>query len=320
MSAWLALVVSWALTAWLASDHSPIRLHDAPNARSLHQRPTPRTGGLAIISGIVVGWSALAWRSGMPEWLPTVAIAAALVAIVSFLDDLLDLSPAIRLPAHLLAAAIVVAGGALPPWGAIAGGLLLAWMLNLYNFMDGMDGFAGGMSVAGFLALAWAGWQAGDASFAIAAGVVAGASAGFLFFNFPPARIFMGDVGSATLGLLAGALSWQGWRAGLFSWWFPLLVFSPFVVDATVTLVRRILRGERIWQAHRSHYYQRLVLSGWSHRRTVLAEYGLMLAAGGSAAWLLSHRDWAGWIIACWVLIYGVLALAVEGKARDVRA
>jgi len=319
LSAWLALAVTWALTAWLTSDSSPIRLHDAPNARSLHQCPTPRTGGLAIIAGIAAGWGVLIWRSGVPEWLPTVAFAAALVAIVSFLDDLFDLSPVLRLPAHLLAAAIVVAGGTLPLSGVIAGVLALGWMLNLYNFMDGMDGFAGGMSMIGFLALAWAGWQAGDAFFAVATGVVAGACAGFLFFNFPPARIFMGDVGSATLGLLAGALSWQGWRMGLFPWWFPILVFSPFVVDATVTLFRRIFRGERIWQAHRSHYYQRLVLAGWSHRKTVLAEYLLMSASAASAMILLLLPSWRLPGLSMWMILYVLLALSVDRRVGETR-
>ena len=107
---------------------------------------------------------------------------------------------------------------------------------------------------------------------------LAGASLGFLFFNFPPSRIFMGDAGSIPLGFLSAAVGLHGFLTGQWSWWFGFLVFSPFWVDATVTLLKRLLRGERIWHAHREHYYQRLILSGWSHRRTIASYYFLMLA------------------------------------------
>ncbi|HEX7952129.1 MAG TPA: glycosyl transferase, partial [Burkholderiales bacterium] len=116
---------------------------------------------------------------------------------------------------------------------------------------------------------------------------IATAAAGFLIFNFPPAKIFMGDVGSIPLGFLAGALGVAGWQLGLWPLWFPLVVFAPFVVDTSTTLVRRALRGERVWQAHRQHYYQRLILSGWSHRSTVLGEYGLMLICSAVAVYCL---------------------------------
>ena len=207
----------------------------------------------------------------------------------------------------------------LPAWVAIPfTSLFTVWMINLYNFMDGMDGFAGGMAVIGFSTLAWLGWA--DSGFATFCLIVAAASTGFLIHNFPPAKIFLGDTGSTALGFLAASCSLWGASAGLFPFWVALLVFSPFIADATVTLLRRLLRGEKVWEAHRSHYYQRLVLLGWGHRRTVLAEYALMLACAGSA--LLAVRlPPVGQIslAMAWGLIYGFLMWGV-GRLERRRA
>ena len=204
----------------------------------------------------------------------------------------------------------------LPAWIIIPLTLLFTvWMINLYNFMDGMDGFASGMAVIGFSTLGWLGWA--DIGFATFCLIVVAASAGFLVHNFPPAKIFLGDAGSTALGFLAAACSLWGSKDSLFPFWVALLVFSPFIVDATVTLLRRVLRGEKFWQAHRSHYYQRLVLLGWGHRRTVLAEYALMLACAGSA--LLAVRlPPVGQISLAmvWGLIYGFLMWGVGRLER----
>jgi UDP-N-acetylmuramyl pentapeptide phosphotransferase/UDP-N-acetylglucosamine-1-phosphate transferase len=147
--------------------------------------------------------------------------------------------------------------------------------------------------------------MAGHDLFLIVNLIVAAASAGFLFFNFPPARIFMGDIGSSTLGLLAATLSLWGARDGVFPFWIVLLVFSPFIVDATVTLVRRLFRGEKVWQAHKSHYYQKLVQAGWGHRRTVLLEYGIMLGCAITAVWSAQATPLAQVLaIAAWSMFY----------------
>jgi len=192
--------------------------------------------------------------------------------------------------------------------------LFVVWVTNLYNFMDGMDGFAGGMACSGFLLLAILGWREGRETFALLATTVATAHLGFLVLNFPPARIFLGDAGSIPAGFLAAGFSLWGVREAVFPLWVPLLAFSPFIVDATVTVLRRFFRRERVWEAPRSHYYQRLVLAGWSHRRTVLAEYGLMLAATLSAAGFgfFPHDRWAGLGIAGWIVIYFALAFLVR--------
>ena len=186
-------------------------------------------------------------------------------------------------------------------------------MANLYNFMDGMDGFAGGMTFFGFGFLAYFGWQAHFPVMLIIAVFVAMAALGFLTHNFPPARIFMGDAGSITIGFLAGTLMILGVRDGIFEIWVPIMIFSPFIVDATVTLIRRVLRRKKIWQAHREHYYQRLVLSGWTHRRTVLAEYGVMALCGGLA--VLYHHSTDSWrlvILGVWVGVFLVLGRLVH--------
>ena len=154
-------------------------------------------------------------------------------------------------------------------------GLFLTWMINLYNFMDGMDGFAGGMAAFGFGTLAAVGLIQGNLAYGLFNLIIA-AALGFLVFNFPPARIFMGDVGSSVLGLLAGGSLIWAHQHGLLSIWIGLIVFSPFVVDATVTLLRRILAGEPFWQPHKTHYYQRLVQHGWGHKKTLYWEYALM--------------------------------------------
>ena len=182
-------------------------------------------------------------------------------------------------------------------------------MINLYNFMDGMDGFAGGMALIGFSALAWLGRA--DIGFALLQLSIAAASAGFLLYNFPPAKIFLGDIGSTALGFLVAANSLWGSSVGLFPLWAALLIFSPFIVDASVTLSRRILRRERIWQAHRSHYYQRLVLCGWSHKRTVLAEYALMLVCALAAIFALQFSVSIIWIIAGCFAMYSGLGFGV---------
>lgn len=131
-------------------------------------------------------------------------------------------------------------------------------------------------------------------------------------FNFPPARIFMGDLGSSTLGLMAASLGLWADHTGLFPLWVAVLVFSPFIVDATVTLARRIVRGERVWVAHKTHYYQRVVELGWGHRRTVLWEYVAMLGAGASAVAAVGASPPVQWaILVSWGAAYVIMGALV---------
>jgi UDP-N-acetylmuramyl pentapeptide phosphotransferase/UDP-N-acetylglucosamine-1-phosphate transferase len=194
--------------------------------------------------------------------------------------------------------------------------LAIAWMTNLYNFMDGSDGLAGGMSAIGFGAYAIAAWQSGVSNVALPSIALASACAAFLLFNFPPARLFMGDAGSIPLGFVAGALGVHGAVTEIWPAWFPLLVFSPFVVDASVTLARRAVSGEPFWRAHRTHYYQRLVLGGWSSRRLALGAYAVMLAASVSAIAACSlERETQYAIIGLWSAMYFASIVAIERRA-----
>jgi UDP-N-acetylmuramyl pentapeptide phosphotransferase/UDP-N-acetylglucosamine-1-phosphate transferase len=286
---------------------------DHPNERSLHVRPTPRIGGLGIMAGLAV--CSLILR---PEGVFLLTLVALGLAVLSLVDDLRGLSVRFRFAGHFLAAAATLyVLPAMPVWVSCLSLLALVWMTNLYNFMDGSDGLAGGMALFGFASYGAAAWLGGAESFALLAWIIAAAAAGFLVFNFPPARVFMGDAGSIPLGYLAAALGLAGWAAGMWPIAFPLLVFSPFIVDASVTLVRRLLRGEKIWQAHRSHYYQRLVLMGWSHRRLALLEYGVMAAAGISGLVLLQYSWMQSVVLMVWCLCYFALAVLIDRRWKE---
>lgn len=341
-------VLSWWVTGLLVSRASFIRSIDYPNDRSLHVEPTPRSGGVAILASVMIGLAVAAIGFAvMPHptgFLPTGLASASfwiigsivLVTTVSFLDDRAGLPVSVRLAVQTIAAVIVVWGVGLAlssfpipaiktvelGWFAVPVSVLfLLWMTNLYNFMDGMDGFAGGMTTLGFGFLAYFGWRAGHPFMLLTATVVAMTALGFLFHNFPPARIFMGDVGSIPLGFTGGTLMLLGLRDGLFDFWVPILIFSPFILDATVTVLRRVWQRQRIWEAHRDHYYQRLVLSGWSHRQTVLAEYGVMALCGGLAVlYQEASEEWRLIILGFWGVLFFSFALAVKGIEQRPQA
>jgi Fuc2NAc and GlcNAc transferase len=272
MPLWLlgVLLVSWGLTGGVRRYALARSLLDVPNARSSHTVPTPRGGGLAIVLAFLAVLPILAVEDVLP-WPAMWALlgGGAWVAALGFLDDHGHVAARWRLLGHFIAAAWVLAWlGGLPPLrvadvplelGWLGHGLALVglvWLLNLYNFMDGIDGIAaveaicvclGGALLYGLLghqALAWT---------PLALGL---AALGFLYWNFPPARIFMGDAGSGFLGLILGALALQAaWVASELLWAW-LILLGVFVVDATWTLLHRLLRRERVYEAHRSHAYQ----------------------------------------------------------------
>jgi UDP-N-acetylmuramyl pentapeptide phosphotransferase/UDP-N-acetylglucosamine-1-phosphate transferase len=277
----VSALVTLPFIVWMlrAQDRVPL---DVPNRRSLHVRAVPRSGGLAMMTGILVGFALM-------QTPLVIVLPAAVLVVFSHLDDASGLPIPLRFGVQLAAAA-AFAYGALPTFGLPTLALILIgtlWAINLYNFMDGSDGLAGGMTVLGFSFLGTGAWISGDIALVADCAIVAAAGAAFLLFNFPPARLFMGDAGSIPVGFLAAALSLAGWRDGDWPFWFPAAVFAPFIVDATLTLAKRLLSGERVWDAHRKHYYQRLVRMGWGHRTTALAEYALMLACGTTALWVL---------------------------------
>ena len=284
VNAGLSALVTILVIAAILRSQLVSRMLDQPNARSLHVRPVPRIGGLGMLAGLLV--TTLAFGTDLP-W--AVWLALALVVGVSLLDDVRSVSAAVRLPIHL-AAGVLMAWMALPSSAAVwilPLAVALAWMINLYNFMDGSDGLAGAQAFFGFGAMTWAALGSQEPGLASTAAALAGAALGFLMFNWPPARIFMGDAGSTSLGLLAGGLGVWGVRQGVWSPLFPVLAFLPFIADASLTLADRILRRQRVWQAHREHAYQRLNLSGWGHRHTALA-YGFWMFACAATA-LIGH-------------------------------
>lgn len=286
------------------------KVQDIPNERSLHSAPKPRTGGVGLIVGVLIGWTLV--YSATTWWL---VLPLMLLFVVSLLDDLHSLPVKQRLLAHLVAGGVLVAGsGVFAQYGAIAAlvvVLLTVWMTNLYNFMDGSDGLAGGMAMMGFAFYGTAALFANDHAFAMLNYSISAAALGFLYFNFPPAKIFMGDAGSIPLGFLAAALGLWGWQQGYWAVWFPLLVFSPFIVDASVTLLKRSIRGVKITEAHREHYYQRTIQMGWSHRSVALMEYAVMFCVGVSALGVLQYGY--SWLAFCaWGGIYGALMLTID--------
>jgi UDP-N-acetylmuramyl pentapeptide phosphotransferase/UDP-N-acetylglucosamine-1-phosphate transferase len=311
------------------------RVLDLPNPRSSHTVATPRGAGVVIVGATLLTLAAVAAmesRSLSPAILAYL-FGATLIAGVGWLDDVRSLSSVIRLLAQLAAAAIVVAGAgwwdeaALPGAGRVSLGwaglpLALLWLVgltNAYNFMDGIDGIAGGQAVVAGAAWALIGAATGAPEAAALGFGVALSSAAFLLHNWSPARIFMGDAGSGFLGFTFAALPFvlsatsgaEELRLRL-----PVaaaLLVWPFVLDTLFTVCRRLLRGEHVFRAHRSHLYQRLVIAGLGHRPVATLYTGLALTGSLlAAAWLLrwSRSDQA---IALGLPLLFVLLVALVG-------
>ena len=313
-----------ALVVWVLSRAASGLPPDVPNARSLHVRPVPRAGGYAVWAGFVPAAlvaappSPVEWRVWLPGW-------AALV-IVSAIDDVREVRVLPRLAVH--AAAALWAAGLLvmrqPPHDAVTAvlatgaiALVIAWSANLYNFMDGTDGLAGTMGAIGFAAYAL-GTLANEpaASTASASATFVAATAAiipFLAVNRPRASMFLGDVGAVPLGFLAAVFGIGGVVGGWWAAWFPLLVFLPFIADATLTLVRRIARGERLWEGHRSHFYQRLHQLGAGHGGTLGVYAAAMAGSAATALYCRFRAPAAGWwALAAWIAVVLMLFATID--------
>jgi Fuc2NAc and GlcNAc transferase len=288
----LSYLAIGGLLRWIA--HRQIML-DIPNERSSHARPIPRGGGL-VIAAIALGGLMVAWLLN-PSWPLPVLLAllagAALIVVIGCLDDVHSLSNRLRFATHGLAAFLIILGCGY--WRFVnvpfLGQLYLGWLglpltflwivglINAYNFMDGIDGIAGGQAVVAGLGWAILGWLCGQLLPSILGLLIAAASIGFMGHNWSPARIFMGDVGSTFLGYTFAVLPIVTAQSdSKFTLAGALLVW-PFIFDAAFTFVRRLCRGEKIYSAHRSHLYQRLVIAGYSHRFVTLLY--ISLAAAG---------------------------------------
>ena len=318
-----SLIASVAIVAAVRAWAPRLGLLDHPNQRSLHARATPRGGGIGIAVPVcvVIGIVALtAPEAASPAmWL---LAGSALMAAVGLTDDIRGLSPVVRLVAHIVAAALVVV--AIGTWHTVSWpGLAefdLAWValpftvfvvtgfVNAFNFMDGIDGIAGSQAVIAGIGWVGLGYSIQDPVVAVTGAAITGASLGFLRFNWSPASIFMGDVGSYFLGFLLTALPVHVAQRSPAAAMAGVLFVWPFIFDATFTFIRRAVRRERLFSAHRSHLYQRLVLTGASHRTMTLVYAGLAVigvAVGHAVANDFQSASVAG------ALLVGGLAFAL---------
>lgn len=293
-----AAAAAWAMARWRV-------LVDVPNERSSHRAPTPRGGGIGIVLAAAAGtaWLAVSGAAPLPGAMAFTGFAAGclICAVAGLADDARRLSFAVKLVTQCAAAAIAMAAGVVietiyvPGFGSLtlgvaSYGLTLLWLVgltNAFNFMDGLDGLAGGTAVLAAAFLALAAFELGQPAATGLALVLAATSLGFLVVNFPPARIFMGDVGSQFLGFAfagLGVLLGRGDDTGTLVLLVPLLLFH-FIFDTTLTWFRRLRRRERLTAAHRSHLYQILNRSGWSHRQVSLLTYAMTAVQGVMALW-----------------------------------
>jgi Fuc2NAc and GlcNAc transferase len=280
------LIASIGLTGWFRERALALMMLDVPNARSSHTTAVPRGGGVAIVLSTLAAFLVLG-SSGAVDWrtVGSLSLGGVVVAVVGFIDDRGHVPARWRLLGHFSAAALVLAGlGGFPrvsAWGItlgpgwaglVVGALYVVWLLNLTNFMDGIDGIAAAEVITVCLGSALLSELAAPAEqLWLAPVLLASAALGFLAWNWPPAKIFMGDAGSGFLGLTMAALSLQAGRADAKLFWSWTILLGVFVVDATVTLMRRLARGERVYEAHRSHAYQHAALARRAHLPVTVA-------------------------------------------------
>lgn len=319
------------LTGWLRARAIRAGLLDVPNARSSHSVPTPRGGGLAAVGVIAASLAALA-LGGQLEARVVLGLVPPFLAVawVGWADDRRGLSALLRLCVHLGASAWCLAWTYDPAhWGEpgdpawiaqVMWPLLLwlgiGWAINLFNFMDGIDGIAGaqGVFVAALGALLL-GLQ-GASGFWLAMCLIAASCAGFLVWNWPPARIFMGDVGSGAFGFLLAALPVASIEHGPAQLWPWVIAWGAFLADSTVTLARRLARGARPYEAHRSHAYQVLSRRWRSHGRVTLTFVALNVLWLGPLALFAARRP-AHAVLAAAVAIVPLFAwVAINGAGR----
>jgi Fuc2NAc and GlcNAc transferase len=307
-------------------------LLDVPNQRSSHAMPTPRGGGLAIVASTLAAAIILNVSGRLPPKLTlTVMLGGGLVALIGGLDDRRGLPVYLRLCAHFVAAG--VAAGLVGSIESLTIGktviflgyarwpvtvISVVWFLNLFNFMDGIDGIA--ISEAVFIGAAGAVLAAlngAPVGIVMAMLALAAACLGFWPLNWPPARMFMGDVGSGFLGFVVGVLALATIHSGTLSVWTWILLSGTFLADATVTLVRRLARGESIHQAHRSHAYQCLARRWRSHRRVTLCYIAINLVWLFPLAWLSTRWSELGLIFSALGILPLVVAALMSGAGRS---
>lgn len=332
----LSALLSAAVTLWLSNHAGRIGLVHAPNHRSAHKRPTPVGGGLGIsVAGALVGvvlWIETGWDTA-----GAVLLLSLLIASVGFRNDLREVPASVRLAVQILVCVGLLAMlEGLPPICLAPAfaleGLFLAvlflffgvWWINLFNFMDGIDGIAGSQAL--FMLIAGAGLAAWTHPSAVTGPAwvwmvcTAAATFGFLLLNWPPARIFMGDVGSTYLGFMILALALFTVRDGWLSYATWLILGALFVTDASVTLLTRMIRGERWYIAHSSHAYQRLARASRSHRAVTM--WAVVINITWLMPWAWASHTWpdAAWlcVLAAYLPLAGGAVRVGAGQAGDL--
>lgn len=311
----VAFLASWMTLALLPRTRFARSVLDVPNNRSLHSITVPRIGGIGIAAGIGLGSLA---TTGLDPVLIWAAAGYLLLFAVSLLDDAWSLPVSVRLVAHLLAAGLWTWALHVPSQWFLLSVLAIVWACNLYNFMDGADGLAGGMAVFGFATLSAASVYADQLALAAVCAGVTAAAVAFLIYNVHPASMFMGDSGSVPLGFLAAAIGLYGTQRDHWPGLLPLLAFFPFVFDATYTLTARVLRGRKPWEAHKEHLYQRLVQRGLGHRKMAELAY-VVMAVCQLCALATLRLPFAGQF-ALLAMVVGLSVLAAGRITRGHRA
>ena len=309
---------------------------DIPNERSSHITPTPRGGGIAFVSTSLLGFLLLILNDALNRTdLLSLCCAGAIVAIAGHLDDRQKISGAtVRLVLHAVSAIILIVGVGTPAQislfdrivntgivGSILGVIYLVWLLNLFNFMDGTDGIAASEAIFIALAGAFLNYHVlSHANHSAAAVILAASTFGFILYNWSPAKIFMGDVGSGFLGIAIGGLSLIAANQDPELLWVWIILLAVFVSDATVTLIRRLLRNQKPHVAHRSHAYQHLAIQFNSHAKVSLIVITINLSWLFPIAFLVANSDLpaaTGVLVAYVPLIIAMFAL---GAGKDPKA
>lgn len=293
----LIVTTSYILTELIRRYTLNKKLIDIPNERSSHTVPTPRGGGLSII--IVFFISTYFFVPLSNDIFYTLVGAGALIGVIGLWDDHNHIPAKWRMLTHFSAATWVLFWlGGLPTFqffgmvinlswvGLVVVAFALVWLLNLFNFMDGIDGIAASEAIFVSTAGAYLAWLSGLESLSFICIILAASTMGFLILNWPPAKIFMGDVGSAFLGLMLGIIVYIGILKGM-SLWPWLILLAVFLIDSGVTLLRRVLKGEKWYEAHCSHAYQHAA-SKWGHKKVTMSVIGINVTLLFPLA-LLSH-------------------------------
>ncbi len=314
----LAAFITCAVLVAIVRRYAIKQLLDHPNERSSHATPTPRGGGLAIAFVFHLGVAGLWWLAVLSTAVSMALLGGGiLIAVVGWIDDHRHVPARWRALVHVIAAswAVYCLGGIsqlnlgsfflpLPGIGSILAVIGIVWLINFYNFMDGIDGLAGGQGICAALMGGALLWMAGNVGLAVTAWLLAATCAGFLIWNWPPARIFMGDVGSGLIGFIFAVLALASEQSGAAPLLIWALLLMLFVGDSTLTLLNRMIKGEKWYTAHRSHGYQRLTQRGCSHRSVTLCFIGINVLI----LWPLAL--WAWWAPELMLLLLGSAAAA----------